>query len=70
LKVQQITLGLTISIDEGFRERKLADSFVVNFDKVILKYWENFDFSLSGGETGYFAQDRGVIIFSELVFGR
>ena len=52
--------GLTISIDEGFRERKLADSSVVNFDKVIIKYWENFDFSLYGGETGYFAQDRGV----------
>lgn len=52
--------GLTISIDEGFRERKLADSSVVNFDEVILKYWENFNFSLSGGETGYFAQDRGV----------
>jgi 2,3-bisphosphoglycerate-dependent phosphoglycerate mutase len=52
--------GLTISIDEGFRERKLADSSVVNFDKVILKYWENFDFCLYGGETGYLAQDRGV----------
>lgn len=52
--------GLTISIDDGFRERKLSDSFVENFEEVILKYWENFDFSLPGGETGYLAQDRGV----------
>jgi 2,3-bisphosphoglycerate-dependent phosphoglycerate mutase len=52
--------GLNISIDDGFRERKLADSCVDNFDEVILKYWEDFEFSLPGGETGYFAQDRGV----------
>jgi Fructose-2,6-bisphosphatase len=52
--------GLSISIDEGFRERKLADSSVINFDEVIFKYWENFNFSLHGGETGYIAQDRGV----------
>lgn len=52
--------GLPISIDEGFRERKLADSSIINFSEVILKYWEDFDFSLPGGETGYFAQDRGV----------
>lgn len=32
----------------------------MNFDEVILKYWENFNFSLPGGETGYFAQNRGV----------
>lgn len=52
--------GLGISIDDGFRERKLADISVDNFEEIILKYWENFDFSLSGGESGYFAQNRGV----------
>jgi 2,3-bisphosphoglycerate-dependent phosphoglycerate mutase len=52
--------ALSISTDEGFRERKLADGSITNFDEVILKYWENFDFSLPEGETGYFAQDRGV----------
>jgi len=51
---------LNISIDDGFRERKLAHSSVDNFDEVILKYWQDFDFSLLGGETGYVAQDRGV----------
>ncbi len=52
--------GLPILIDEGFRERKLANSPVINFDEVVLKYWKNFDFSLPGGEAGYFAQERGV----------
>lgn len=52
--------GLAVSIDEGFRERKLADSSIINFDEIILKYWEDFDFSLPEGETGYAAQDRGV----------
>ncbi|MDP4091505.1 MAG: histidine phosphatase family protein [Bacillota bacterium] len=52
--------GLSILIDEGFRERKLADSSVTNFDEVILKYWENFNFSLNGGEAGFVAQYRGV----------
>ena len=52
--------GLTISIDDGFIERKLSDISIENFDEVIFKYWENFDFSLSGGEAGYFAQGRGV----------
>jgi 2,3-bisphosphoglycerate-dependent phosphoglycerate mutase len=53
-------LRLHIEIDDGFRERKLADSMVDNFNEVLLRYWENFDFSLSGGETGDFAQERGV----------
>lgn len=52
--------GLGISTDEGFKERKLADCSVANFDEVILKYWEDFNFSLPGGESSNFAQDRGV----------
>jgi 2,3-bisphosphoglycerate-dependent phosphoglycerate mutase len=52
--------GLPVLLDEGFRERKIADSSVENFGEVILKYWGNFDFFLPGGETGYIAQERGV----------
>lgn len=52
--------GIKIELDNGFRERKLADSAIDNFDKVVLKYWQDFKFSVSGGETGYFAQERGV----------
>lgn len=52
--------GLTLSTDEGFKERKLADGSIANFDQVISKYWLNFNFSLLGGETSYCAQNRGV----------
>lgn len=52
--------GLCISTDEAFKERKLADCSVANFDEVILKYWEDFNFYLPGGESSNFAQDRGV----------
>lgn len=52
--------GLSILIDEGFRERKLSNSSIANFKETILKYWEDFDFSINGGETGYVAQHRGV----------
>jgi len=38
----------------------LAGGSIDNFDEVVYKSWGNFYFSLSGGETGYFAQDRGV----------
>lgn len=51
---------IPISMDEGFEERKIADSYVTNFDEMIFKYWEDFNFSLHGGETGYVAQARGV----------
>jgi 2,3-bisphosphoglycerate-dependent phosphoglycerate mutase len=52
--------GLDIIMDEGFRERKIAEGAITNPDEVIFKYWENFDFSMLEGETGYLAQDRGV----------
>lgn len=52
---------LNILIDEGFRERKLADSSIDNFDEAVLKAWENLNFSLPGGESGYCAQNRAIL---------
>jgi 2,3-bisphosphoglycerate-dependent phosphoglycerate mutase len=49
-----------IIIDDGFRERKLADNAVDNFNEAIIQAWENLNFALPGGETGYNAQERGV----------
>jgi 2,3-bisphosphoglycerate-dependent phosphoglycerate mutase len=60
-------LGINILIDEGFRERKLADSSVDNFDEAVIKAWESFDFSLPGGETGYSAQIRGVKALKDIL---
>lgn len=60
-------LELGISIDDGFIERKLADSKIDDFDEVVLEYWKDFNFSLNGGETGYEAQDRGVKSLKEIL---
>ncbi|MBM7615964.1 histidine phosphatase family protein [Alkaliphilus hydrothermalis] len=53
-------LGLNILIEDDFRERRLADHSVDHFEEVILRYWEDFNFHLSGGESGYGAQERGI----------
>ena len=55
-----VGFGLNVSIEDAFRERRLAEKPVVNFDEVILKYWKDFDFCLEGGESGYTAQARGI----------
>jgi 2,3-bisphosphoglycerate-dependent phosphoglycerate mutase len=52
--------NLKISIEEGFKERKLAEGAVENVDEVILKYWEDFNYYLPSGESGYIAQERGI----------
>lgn len=51
---------LNIEIDDGFKERKIADNSVENFDEVISKYWKDYDFAIQDGETSNFAQNRGV----------
>jgi 2,3-bisphosphoglycerate-dependent phosphoglycerate mutase len=59
--------GLSISINEGLKERILADGPVDNFDGIILKAWEDFDFSMPQGETGNTAQKRGVQAFTDIL---
>jgi 2,3-bisphosphoglycerate-dependent phosphoglycerate mutase len=58
---------IEILIDEGFRERKLAGSSVDNFDEAILQVWKNLDFALPGGESGYYAQERGVQSLKKII---
>lgn len=52
--------SLNISIDDGFKERKLATSSVENFDEAVSNAWKNFNYCLPGGESGSSAQARGV----------
>lgn len=49
-----------VIIDEGFRERKLSEGPVENFDFAITKVWEVPTFSWEGGESNVIAQKRGV----------
>jgi 2,3-bisphosphoglycerate-dependent phosphoglycerate mutase len=60
--------NLDIIIDDGFRERKLACNAVDNFDEAILQVWENLNFALPGGESGYYARERGVTSLKNVIY--
>ncbi|MGG0642990.1 histidine phosphatase family protein [Sporosarcina gallistercoris] len=49
-----------VVIDLGFKERKLSDQPVEDFDAAIRDVWENPTFSWDGGESNEVAQQRGV----------
>ncbi|WP_435166627.1 nucleotidyltransferase family protein [Paenibacillus glycanilyticus] len=52
--------GLTIQVEEDFRERLLADRPQDDFHYAIRKVWEEEAFSWPGGESNLVAQHRGV----------
>jgi 2,3-bisphosphoglycerate-dependent phosphoglycerate mutase len=49
-----------ILIEDGFKERKIAEGSVENFNSAIDKLWTNFDFNFEGGESNLKAQKRGI----------
>lgn len=53
-------IGTKIIIEEGFRERQLANRSVENFDEAITKLWQEPAFAYEGGESNDEAQKRGV----------
>lgn len=59
--------GLEIVIEEDFRERKLAAASVENFDETMEKLWEDFDFSLEGGESNNKAMERGITALNKVI---
>jgi len=54
------TLNLDIQIEEAFRERKLSENPVEDFENSIIRVWQDFTFTFEGGESGLEAQSRGV----------
>ncbi|WP_291583903.1 histidine phosphatase family protein [Clostridium sp. UBA6640] len=53
-------INKSIIIEEGFKERKLCEYPVDNFEEAIVKLWTNPSFSFEGGESNIEAQARGV----------
>lgn len=51
---------LNVVIDHGFKERKLSNQPVEDFDAAIREVWKNPAFSWDGGESNEMAQQRGV----------
>lgn len=49
-----------VEILEGFKERLLSADSVEDFNHAITKVWDDFSFSLKGGESNNMAQARGV----------
>lgn len=53
-------LGADMIIEEVFRERRLSEKPVDDFDSAIAKVWEDDSFAWEGGESNRAAQNRGV----------
>jgi 2,3-bisphosphoglycerate-dependent phosphoglycerate mutase len=49
-----------VIIENGFKERKLSEGPIENFDIAITKVWAEPTFSWEGGESNIIAQKRGV----------
>lgn len=56
-----------IELEDGFRERKLAEISVDNFEESVLKVWNDFNFSFPGGESGHMAQQRGILALEKIL---
>ncbi len=54
------TLNDTVEIWEDFRERKIAENPVDDFNKTMGSLWRDFEFEIDGGESNILAQERGV----------
>ncbi|MWC27706.1 histidine phosphatase family protein [Paenibacillus sp. MMS18-CY102] len=60
-------LGIPITIVEDFKERKLAENPVDNFDAAIARVWEDYSFSWEGGESNFVAQRRGIQALNQVL---
>jgi 2,3-bisphosphoglycerate-dependent phosphoglycerate mutase len=52
--------GTEIELIDGFKERRLSAGSVRDFNSAISKVWQDFNFSLDGGESSNAAQKRGM----------
>jgi len=52
--------GLTIETDYDFRERKVGDGWLEDFDGFARKQWDDFDFALEHGECLKTVQNRNL----------
>lgn len=56
-----------IEMIDAFKERKLSEHPISNFQEAMLHVWSDFDFSLPTGESNHHAQNRGVQATKELL---
>jgi 2,3-bisphosphoglycerate-dependent phosphoglycerate mutase len=51
---------ININIVENFRERKISNNWIENFDEYSKKQWNNFSYKLENGESLLEVQDRNI----------
>ena len=54
------TLNIEIEIINDFRERKISDVWIEDFNSFSKNQWDNFEYKLNGGESLKEVQDRNV----------
>ncbi|MFC4104293.1 histidine phosphatase family protein [Paenibacillus xanthanilyticus] len=60
-------LGLDIEIFEDLRERHFAEEMIDNLMSVISEKFDDFDYSLPGGESNFECQDRSVSVIKNIL---
>lgn len=60
-------ISTQIIIEDGFKERKIAEGAVENFDSVITKLWTDFNFAFEGGESNLQTQKRGISVLNKVL---
>lgn len=53
-------IGASIILEDGFKERRLAEGPVDDFTQAMAKVWQDYDFHYKGGESNHMAQERGM----------
>lgn len=53
-------INLEVLTEDGFKERKVAEDSVDNFDSAMTKLWTNFEFAFQHGESNLEGQKRGI----------
>ena len=59
--------NLTIELIKDFRERKISDEWIKDFDSYSAKQWEDFTYKLSDGESLMEAQSRNIAALQKVI---
>lgn len=61
--------GLEITLDDGFKERKIDDCWIDDWAAFTKRQWADFDYKLSGGESLREVQRRNIAALERILKG-
>lgn len=59
--------GMDITVIDEFRERKVGNEWIEDFNSFCKKQWENFEYKLSDGESLKEVQDRNIFKLKKVI---